>query len=272
MQILKKSIINKITINNYLNTYKIFLKNLNFFNNFKKRNNILIKDILLLKLDNLYLLNINLKENFFFLNLENNENFFKNKNNLLYFFEYYDQYLKKMTINTKYENFLYYKFYINFLNKKLKKFYISKIFLKKNNKVNKLYLKKFNLYLKGYIFRRKTKKKVLIGFYGKIKKIKNKYIYIKNKKIYLNIKSVYLRKKLKYKISFFNIFNNFLAHKKFIFKYNIKLIQKKKMKFYYLRKKYINNLQKKINLQKINSKNFYKYIYFKKFKNLKKIY
>lgn len=287
MQILKKKSTFKTT-NNYLNIYKFYLKNLNFFNNFKKRNNILIKDILLLKLNDLYLLNINSKDNFFFSNIEENKNYYKNKNNLLYFLSYYDNYLKKIKINTNYSNIIYEKKYIEFLNKKLKKFFIRKFFIQKKNKINKFYFTKFNLYhpkLKGFVLKRVNKKYVKIAFLGKIKKIKNKFIYKKEKDYLKNIKNIYLRKRLKLKYSFFYNFKTYFKGKTILFNFKIKLSNKKnKFKLIYYRKKYIIDIKKNIYLKKKikklqkniylkkKLKNFNKYIFLKKLKNSKKIY
>ena len=87
MQILKKKSILNITTTNYLDTYQYYLKDLNFFNKFKNKNKTLLKDILLLKIDDLYLLNINLKENYYFPTLNENNLYKENKYNLIYFIQ-----------------------------------------------------------------------------------------------------------------------------------------------------------------------------------------
>ena len=279
MNILKKK---KITTNNnYLDIYKSYLKNLNFFNKFKKRNNILLKDILLLKLDDLYLLNINLKDNFFFSDIEENENYYNNKNNLLYFLEYYDNLLKEIEINIKYPNFIYNKYYINFLNKKLKKYYICKFFIQKKNKITKFYRTKFNFCynkLKGIAIKRLKKKNVMIGFFGKRFIIKNNILYKKKKR--KKIKNMYLRRRLKFIFSFFNRYKKSFHNKQIILNSKIKfrekiifLREKDQLKFYFSKKKRkINKQRISLNKKKINFKNLNKIIFIKNFKNLKKIY
>ena len=257
MNILKKKTLIK-TNNNYLDTYKFYLKNLNFFNNLKKRNNILLKDIILLELDNLFLLNINLKHNFFFSDIEENQNFYKNKNNLLYFFEYYNNYLKKMKINFEYSNYLYNIFYFKFLNNKLKKFFIHKFFIQKNNKIKKIYITKFNLCYNKIkkIIVGPLKKKIPTGSFGKIYFIKSKIFNFKK----INIKKVknkYLKKRFKYRFSFMNQFNTFF-HKKHLF-FNKKILNKNnKLKFYYARiKNVVDKKKKSFNENKINLKKIY---------------
>ena len=258
MNILKKKHIKKIN-NNYLDIYKFYLKNLNFYNNFKKRNNILLKNILLLKLDNLYLININLKENFFFYNVEKNKNIYKNKNHFLYFFEYYDNYLKKLKINIEYFNYSYNTFYLNFLNNRIKRFFISRIFIKKNNKIKKFYITKFNLCydkLKKMI-KSSKEKKIYLQSFGKIYYISKKNLNIKKIKI-KNIKNKYLIKRLKKRFSFENRFNIFLKNKRVFFKIKIIYI-KNKMKFYFFRKKYEKDkIKTYLNRIKINLKNLKK--------------
>lgn len=112
MQILKKKSILKFnTTNNYLTTYQYYLNDLNFFNKFKNKNITLLKDILLLKIDNLYLLNINLKENYFFPIINKNNLNIQNKNNIIYFIQNHKKrIINDMVINTKIINSFFFFF------------------------------------------------------------------------------------------------------------------------------------------------------------------
>lgn len=273
MQILKKKYIQNTT-NNYLEIYQSYLKNFNYSNNFKKINKTLLKDIFLLKLDDFYLLNINLKENFFFSDLNDklfNNIYSNNKSYLFYFLKNYDKNLSKFEINTEYPNYSYHKFFIKFLNKNLKKFYISKFFIKNNKKINNLYLKKINIFypkLKGFIIKtHKKKKNTKIAFYGKIRLIKLKNLFKKKKISYKKIRNPYLKKKrYKSKNSIFRIFNKYFKNKFKFFRYNFKINynKKDKLKFFFSRKFYIKKMKKQYH--------FNKYLYNNQLKYLKKIY
>ena len=73
MQILKQNKNISLTTTNYLYSYQNFLKNLNFNNILKKKNpQILLKDQVLIQIDDSYLMNIHNNENLFFPNLNNN--------------------------------------------------------------------------------------------------------------------------------------------------------------------------------------------------------
>lgn len=268
MNILKKKNLLK-NKNNYLNTHKIFLKNLNYINNFKKRNNILLRDTIILKLDNLYLLNINLKDNFFFSNI--NKNLYKN--NLVYFFNFYNNYLKKMEINLEYSNYIYNKFYFNFLNNKLKKFYVHKFSIKRNNKLKKYYITDFNLchnVLKTFIIG-PLKKKIQISFLGKIFNVSYKILDLKPIDI-KQIKNKYLKKHLKHRYSFINQFNFFFYQKHIVCSSKI-LCKENKLNFYfYSVKNVIDEKKISLNKNKKNLKKFNKIFFLSNLINLKKKY
>lgn len=188
MQILKKKIIlNTITYNNYLDIYQYYLKNLNFLNKFKNKNKTFLKDILLLKINDLYLLNINLKENYFF-PIKNNQNLDKkNKNIFIYFIKNHKKkMINDMVIKSEIINSFFFKFYINLLLKKFNnnKFKITKFLIKdSNNKFRKYYKNKIKInlpYIKGHILKIYKKKYSLLTFCGLILKIKLKNLYINN--------------------------------------------------------------------------------------------
>lgn len=262
MQILKKKSILNITTTNYLDTYQYYLKDLNFFNKFKNKNKTLLKDILLLKIDDLYLLNINLKENYFFPIINKNNLYTENKHNLVYFIQNHKKKMvNDMVINTEIINSFFFNFYINFIFKKFnkRKFKITKFIIKNNtNDKFKIYYKKkikINLpYIKSHILKTYKKKYSLIAFCGLIFKIKSKYLYINNKKK-KKIYNSYLKKRFKIK-------------KKL--KIKLKKIKKKNQFFYYNNKFKQNKLI--FNFSRINVINDFKKTEklnnFKSFKNL----
>ncbi len=272
MQILnKKSILNITTTQNYLETYKYYLKDLNFFNKFKNKNKTLLKDVILFKLNELYLLNINLKENYFFSNIQDNNLYQKNKNNLIYFIKNHKKHMiNDMVIDYKIINSFFYKFYLNFLLKKIykKKYKIIKFKVKNNltNNIIKLNYKKkikINLpYIKSHVIKIYKKKYCLITFCGLIFKMKSKNLYINNIKK-KNIYNSYLKKRFKLKQKFQIKFKK-LKQKTQYFYYKNKL-KKNKLKFNFSRIFLIKDLKKKKTLE-LNNLEFSN----KKLKNLKK--
>nr|YP_008475356.1 hypothetical protein P239_p31 [Achlya hypogyna]AGS55468.1 hypothetical protein [Achlya hypogyna] len=274
MQILnKKSILNKTTIN-YLDTYQYYLKDLNFFNKFKKKNKTLLKDILLLKINDLYLLNINLKENYFFPIINSNNFYKKNKNNLIYFIQNQKKnMINDMVITTEIVNSFFFNFYINFIFKKFnnRKFKITKFIINNstNNKFKIYYKKKIKInlpFIKSHILKTYKKKYNLIAFCGLIFKIKSKYLYINyiKKKIYNSYLKRRFKIKKRFKIKFKQIqkksqyfyFNNKLNKNTLIYNFSrISLINDLK------NEDKINNFK---NLKKINNfKNLKKFSFFK---------
>jgi len=242
MQILKKKSILNITTINYLDTYQYYLKDLNFFNKFKNKNKTLLKDILLLKLDDLYLLNINLKENYFFPIINKNNLYNKNKNNLIYFIQdHKKKMINDMVINTEIIN----SFFFNFYNK-------FKIYYKKKIKINLPYIK-------SHILKTYKKKYSLIAFCGLIFKIKSKHLYINNtkkKKIY----NSYLKKRFKIRKKYKIKLQKIKKHTQYFYYSN--KINKNKLKFNFSRIFLIKDFKKKKNLILNNLK------YFKKSNNL----
>ena len=267
----KKNILNITTTQNYLDTYKYYLKDLNFFNKFKNKNKTLLKDLILFKLNELYLLNINLKENYFFSNIQSNNIYEKNKNNLIYFIKNHKkQMINDMVIENKIINSFFFKFYLNFLLKKIykKKFKIIKFKIKnlKTNNIIKLNYKKkikINLpYIKSHILKIYKKKYCLITFCGLIFKIKSKNLYINNiKKKY--IYNSYLKKRFKLKQKFQIKFKK-LKKKTQYFYYKNEL-KKNKLKFNFSRICLIKDL-KKNKILKLNNLIFSN----EKFNHLKK--
>lgn len=196
MKILKKKKLNIININNNLDNYQIYLKNLNFLNILKKKNQILLKDTFLLKLKEYYLLNINLKENYFFKNTNNFD--YKKKENIYY--SIINKNNKDILINFKNINYFIVNLYTYFFFNKFKKYQIKKYIIKThNNKIKEIYYKKTkNLfpYLKGKILKYKglkkniNKKYIIVSFYGLVKEIKSYYLY-KKKNIYILLKVLF---------------------------------------------------------------------------------
>jgi len=272
MQILKKKSILNITTINYLDTYQYYLKDLNFFNKFKNKNKTLLKDILLLKLDDLYLLNINLKENYFFPII--NKNNLYTKNNLIYFIQdHKKKMINDMVINTEIINPFFFNFYINFLFKKFnkRKFIITKFFIKNYNNKFKIYYKKkikINLpYIKSHILKTYKKKYSLIAFCGLIFKIKSKHLYINNtkkKKIY----NSYLKKRFKIRKKYKIKLQKIKKHTQYFYYSN--KINKNKLKFNFSRILLIKDFKKKENLILNNLKYFKKYNKINNLNNLKK--
>jgi hypothetical protein len=251
MQILKKKI---NIINNNLDNYQIYLKNLNFFNKFKNKNKILLKDSFLLKLKGYYLLNINLKENFFFENIKNFD--YKKKENLHY--SIVNRNNKEILINSKYINYFIINLYNYFFFKKFKKYQIKKYIIKKNNnEIKEIYYKKTkNIfpYIKGKILKYKglkkniDKKYIVISFYGLIKEIKSYYLYKKKNNPYF-IKSPFLKRKYKRKSIFKNVFKKFKKKNKFFLINNFK-INNNNILFNSSRKNFVFDFNKKNNLKK----------------------
>lgn len=277
MKILKKKKLNIININNNLDNYQIYLKNLNFLNKLKKKNQILLKDTFLLKLKEYYLLNINLKENYFFKNINNFD--YKKKENIYY--SIINKNNKDILINFKNINYFIVNLYTYFFFNKFKKYQIKKYIIKKpNNEIKEIYYKKSkNLfpYIKGRILKYKglkkniNKKYIIVSFYGLIKEIKSYYLYKKKKYIYF-IKSSFLKRKYKRKITFKNIFKKFKKKNKFFLINNFKL-NKNKVIFNSSRKNFVFDFNKKNNskdlkkyskILNLNNLNKYSKIFIKK--------
>nr|YP_009327219.1 hypothetical protein [Aphanomyces astaci]AOQ30610.1 hypothetical protein [Aphanomyces astaci] len=267
MQILKKNILN-ITNNNFDN-YQIYLKNLNFLNKLKKKNKIFLKDTFLLKLKEFYLLNLNLKENYFFENLNLNLDH-KKKENLLYTITNINN-KKDILINLNIINYFTLNLYTYLLFNKIKKYKIKKFII--NNK-EICYKKSKNLfpYLKGRIIKfKKSKKKInkknkkyfLINFFSLIKKIKFDYLF-KKKDISL-IKNPFLRRRYKKKMRLRNIFKKLKKKKKY-FKIKNNKKENSLLKFNFSRKHFVFDFNKKQNIYNLkknyelyNKKNFLNY-------------
>lgn len=262
MQILnKKSILNITTTQNYLENYKYYLKDLNFFNKFKNKNKTLLKDIILFKLNGLYLLNINLKENYFFSNIRNNNLYKKNENNLIYFIKNHKKnMINDMVIDNKIINSFFFKFYLNYLLKKIykNKYKIIKFNVKNKytNKIIKLNYKtkiKINLpFIKSHIIKRYKKKYCLITFCGLIFKMKSKNLYINGKKK-KNIYNSYLKKRFKLKKKIRRKFRK--IKKKTQFFYYKNELKKNKLKFNFSRIFLIKDFKKK-NFLELNNLEF----------------
>ena len=277
MQILKKKIILKTTNNNYLNSYKYYLKNLNFLNKLKKKKNILLNDIILLKLKNFYLINFNLNKIFYLDNSIENLNLnYKKKENLLYTIRSYSNQKEKILMNINNLNYFILNLYTYLLFKKFKKYEIKKFLVIKKNKKKYIYYKTINFffpYLKGRIIKSIKKKYILISFFSLIKKMHSFFLYKKNKNIFLN--NPYLRKRYQKKIKFKNLFKIYIGKKK---KFKINDIQKnniKNLKLNFSRKNYVSDFKQDYLLQKLKKKNkikfLYKYYYLDNLKKKSKI-
>lgn len=269
MQILKKKYI-LTTTTNYIDTYQYYLKNLNFFNKFKNKNKTLLKDILLCKIDDLFLININLKENYYFPIISiNKKNLYKeNNNNLIYFIKNQrEKMIDDMVISTEIMNSFFLKFYISIFLKKFnkRKFFITKFLVTDfKNKKEKIYYKKkikINLsFIRSRILKRYKKKYNLITFNGFIFKTRSKNLFFntsKKKKIYNSyLKRKYnIRARFKIKIK--------KSKQKFQYFYLLNTSKKKKMKLNFSRKilikdfskneiKDFNNLRNTNNLKKVS--------------------
>ena len=266
MQILKKKKTITTTLN-YIETYEYYLKNLNFFNKFK--NKTLLKDILLCKIDDLFLININLKENYYFPIISiNKKNLYKeNNNNLIYFIKNQrEKMIDDMVISTEIINSFFFQFYILIFFKKFnkRKFFITK-FLVTDLKKKYIYLSykkkiKINLpFIQSRILKRYKKKYNLITFNGFIFKIKSKnFFFNTKKKIY--IYNSYLKRKYNIKVRF---------------KIKIQNVKKKIQYFNLLHSKKKNtikiNFSRKILIHDFNKNGIHDFNNLKNFNNLKKI-
>jgi hypothetical protein len=217
--------------------YQDYLKNLNLKNILKNRNKILLNNICILKTKKRYLLNLNLKNNFF-LNPK-----YKIKNNLFYTISKENQ-KKNIIINFKKLNFYFLKLFNYLLLKKYNFFKKKKNYIKNFNfTLNKK--KYINKYLEGFIIRKNYKKNIIVSFNPLIKTINYSKFYKLKIKVPLNnfslIRKLYNKTKLK------NLIKKFKKKKKKFKILKNTIIKKKKLKLNFSRIDYVSDLQKQIN-------------------------